>query len=361
MSILWMVGGFILVLSPIIIVHELGHFLTARWFGIKVEEFGLGYPPRAVTLFERQGTKFTLNWIPFGGFVRPVGEDDPSVPGGLASASKTARFSVLIAGSAANFVLAFFVLWGAFIVGPPQVDENRIAITSVQTGAAGDAAGLRVDDVIVAINGITIAGDDQTLIDNVRANPGRPVELVVLRGDETLRITATPAFVDPDDPAQGGILGIGLSYPMTGGRDSMALLPAARESLTTMRDVVQLTIQAPVMLIRGQLSPQDARPIGIVGMSQIIGVQAQSASSTGDFFGLLFFAGIINLGLAVTNLLPIPALDGGRILFVIIEAIRGRRIEPEREGLVHMVGMLLLLGLMVLIIIQDVVNPIIPF
>jgi regulator of sigma E protease len=125
--------------------------------------------------------------------------------------------------------------------------------------------------------------------------------------------------------------------------------------------VVSLTVRAPAMLISGELSPAEARPISVVGMSQIIGSQAESASTTGDWFGLLFFAGIISVALGFTNLLPLPALDGGRIMFVLIEAVRGKRMEPEREGLVHMVGMLLLLSLMVLMIVQDIINPIIPF
>ena len=114
MSILWMVGAFALILTPIIFVHELGHFVVARLFKIRVEEFGLGFPPRAVTLFKRNGTIYSLNWIPLGGFVRPAGEDDPSVPDGLAAASKTARFFTLAAGALFNFALAFIVFWFAF-------------------------------------------------------------------------------------------------------------------------------------------------------------------------------------------------------------------------------------------------------
>ncbi len=112
------------------------------------------------------------------------------------------------------------------------------------------------------------------------------------------------------------------------------------------------------MLIEGSLTPQEARPISIVGISQIAGEEAQQATQTGDWFGVLFFAGIINVGLGFTNLLPLPALDGGRIMFVLLEAIRGRRIEPEREGMVHVFGMLLLLGLMAVMIVNDIINPI---
>jgi regulator of sigma E protease len=126
-------------------------------------------------------------------------------------------------------------------------------------------------------------------------------------------------------------------------------------------EIIYRTLQAPVMLIQGQISPAEARPVSVVGISQLAGRAAEETATQGDLFPLLWFSGIISVALGFTNLLPIPALDGGRIMFVLIEAIRGRRVEPEREGMVHLVGMLVLLGLMVLIIIQDIINPVIPF
>jgi regulator of sigma E protease len=110
-SFLWSLGGFFIVLTPIILVHELGHFFAARLSNIRIEEFGLGFPPRALKLAERNGTIYSLNWIPLGGFVRPAGEDDPTIPGGLAGASKRARLFVLFAGAGANFLMALVVFW----------------------------------------------------------------------------------------------------------------------------------------------------------------------------------------------------------------------------------------------------------
>lgn len=355
MSIWWMIGGFILVLTPIIIIHELGHFFTARRFHIRVEEFGIGFPPRAATLFERGGTLYTLNWIPVGGFVRPAGEDDPNVPGGLASASKIARFSVLVAGSAANFILAFFILWGAFLLGPPIYDEARIAVSSVFADSPAQAAGFQANDVFVSLDGAPVTNTDD-LVHTIRTHAGQALTVVVERAGQPVTLSVTPQLNDADDPASGSI-GTGLTNPPTGERESLTPGAAAVESLDTMWRVLALTVKAPGMLIRGELTAEEARPIGVVGMSQVIGFQAQSR----DWFGLLFFAGLISVGLGFTNLLPLPALDGGRILFVLIEAVRGRRIEPEREGMVHLVGMLLLLGLMALLIVQDIVNPVIPF
>lgn len=352
-NIWWYIGAFILILSPIVIVHELGHFLTARWFKIKVDEFGLGFPPRAATLFERNGTKYTLNWIPIGGFVRPAGEDDPTIEGGLASASKTARLCVLAAGAVFNFIFAFFILWFAFMMGESDL---RIGISELQERNAVAEVGIQPGDIFVSINGNEVGRDSDLLVSSIASSPERPVDLVMLRDGEELAFTVTPLRSE-DDPTRG-ILGIALRSEPTGERVQRSPLEAAQESVNTIYRVMALTISAPRMLIEGTLSPQEARPISIVGISQIAGSEAQEATRTGDWFGVLFFAGIINVGLGFTNLLPLPALDGGRIMFVLFEAIRGRRIEPEREGVVHMLGMLLLLGLMALMIVNDVVNPI---
>lgn len=351
MDILWYIGAFILILSPIIFVHELGHFLAARYFDIEVEEFGIGFPPRALTLFERNGTKYTLNWIPLGGFVRPAGEDDPSVPGGLSSASKTARFSVLVMGAVFNFIFAFFILWGAYSMG-----QSPIGIGEMFEGNVAAAAGLQTGDVFVEVNGKEIQNDSVLLISEISENVNNTIEVVYSRDGAVGSVMVTPKPSD-DDPTRG-VLGIQIASIATGEKVRMDASEAATQSLQTIYDVIALTLTAPAKLIEGSLSPQEARPISVVGISQIAGTQARDAFDTGDWFNVLFFTGIISVGLGFTNLLPLPALDGGRILFVIIEAIRGRRVAAEREGFVHMVGMLLLLGLMALMIVNDVVNPI---
>lgn len=358
MSVLWMILGFVVVLSPIIIIHEIGHYAVAKWFGIEVEEFGLGYPPRAFKLFTWRGTDFTYNWIPFGGFVRPAGEDDPDVPGGLASASKRARLSVLAAGSIANIILAYFVLAFAFTLPQPI---NDIGVSEVVADSPAALAGLQAGDVIVTIEGESVRDNNAILTEIISESANEEVAVVVDRAGQAVPLTVIPTSANPEDPNSPVRIGIVLSPIDTGERTRTSVGDAFGESARTMWDITRLTVSAPVQLIRGQLTPEEARPIGIVGMSQIIGSQAQSATGNGDFFGLIFFAGVISLGLAITNLLPIPALDGGRILFVIIEAIRGRRIEPEREGLVHMIGFVLLIGLILLTVINDIINPIVGF
>jgi regulator of sigma E protease len=357
MSIWWTIGAFILVLTPIILIHEFGHFFAARLSGIKVDEFGIGFPPRAVTLFKRGGTIYSLNWIPVGGFVRPAGEDDASVPGGLAAASKKARFFTLIAGSGANFIFALFLFWIAFMIGPPRFD---VSIQEVIPDSPAMAAGLVTNDIISQVNGREVTGSD-IVIEEVNASPGQPVEMIVMRDGESQSLTVTPRKPGEFDPETEGPTGIRIKSEPTGGNISAGPLEAIGLAGQSIFDVVYGTLRAPLMLIQGQISPSEARPVSVVGISQLAGRAAEQTASQRDLFPILWFAGIISVALGFTNLLPIPALDGGRISFVLVEAIRGRRIEPEREGMVHLVGMLVLLGLMVLIIVQDIINPVIPF
>lgn len=349
---LWSVGGFFIILTPIILVHELGHFWAALLSKIKVDEFGLGFPPRAAKLAEKNGTIYSLNWIPLGGFVRPAGEDDPTVEGGLAAASKRARLFVLFAGAGMNFITAFFIFWVAYAIGPPA-----IAIDDVKPNSPSLAAGIMADDVILEVNGRK-ADNSAVIGDIMRRNVGEPVTILLGRGDEKVELNVIPRGPGEFDPAVDGPIGVGLKLAPENQRIERSLGEAAITSAESMWQIVYLTVQVPVMLINGDLAPSDARPISVVGISQIAGEAAETSVDRRDLFPILNMAAFISVALGFTNLLPIPALDGGRIMFVLVEAIRGRRIEPEREGMVHIVGMLVLLGLMVLLIVQDIVNPI---
>jgi regulator of sigma E protease len=190
---------------------------------------------------------------------------------------------------------------------------------------------------------------------------GVPGEFVVLRDQQKISIVVTPRVPGEYNPETDGPTGIQLSSIPTGENVSYGPVRSLVMSGEMIFEIIYRTLQAPVMLIQGQISPAEARPVSVVGISQLAGRAAEETATQGDLFPLLWFSGIISVALGFTNLLPIPALDGGRIMFVLIEAIRGRRVEPEREGMVHLVGMLVLLGLMVLIIIQDIINPVIPF
>lgn len=352
-SIIWAIAGFLIVLTPIVLIHELGHFWAAKKSNIKVDEFGFGLPPRMVKIAERNGTVYSLNWIPVGGFVRPAGEDDPNVPGGLASASKKARLFVLSAGPGANFVLAIFLFWLALVVGPPTT-----AIKEVQTGTPAMTAGLMSGDEILLANGQKVDSSG-VLVETITANAGEPVELLIRRNGEELTLTVTPRAAGEYDPSTEGPLGVVLTDGTTGYFKANPI-EAIGGSFRFMWEYISIYGRLPSMLMSGEITAQEARPVSIVGISQIAGQAAESSFSSRNPYRLLAIAAFISVALGLTNLLPIPALDGGRIMFVLIEAVRGRRIEPEREGMVHMIGMLVLLGLMAYLIIQDFINPIFP-
>ena len=356
MSFLWALAGFFLILTPVILIHELGHFTAARLSKIKVEEFGFGFPPRAAVLGKTgSGTLITLNWLPLGGFVRPAGEDDPTVEGGLSGASKKARLFVLSAGAGANFIAALLAWWLAFSVGAPAV-----AISDVNPGSPAAIAGLIAGDVILEVEGV-VADNSQVISAPMYAKGGQPVSLLIKRGDEKIVLDVVPRSEGEYDSEVEGPIGVGLTMASTGERIQRGILESAVNAGSTFVEQITLFFKVPMMLISGELSAKDARPVSVVGISQIAGEVTENSVENNSVFPILHFFAFINVALGLTNLLPIPALDGGRIMFVLIEAVRGRRIEPEREGMVHVVGMLLLLGLMLFMIVQDIINPIIPF
>lgn len=350
-NLLWALGGFFIILTPIVLIHELGHFWAAKISKIRVEEFGFGLPPRAVKLFERNGTLYSLNWIPVGGFVRPAGEDNPDVPGGLAAASKKARLFVLSAGAGANFISAIFFFWLALVLGSPTVMVDGVA-----AGSPAEIAGLQSGDVFLQIDNQMVM-NTTTLVSTIHDRAGTALDVVVLRDGERLELQATPRQVGEYDAEKEGPLGIGLAEGPVIRRNPFE---AASGSLQFMWEYISLYGRLPSMLINGEITAQEARPVSIVGISQIAGEAAESSANGRTLYPLLIMASFISIALGLTNLLPIPALDGGRILFVLIEAVRGRRIEPEREGMVHVIGMIVLLALMAVLIVQDIVNPIIP-
>ncbi len=350
-NILWAIGGFLIILTPIVLIHEFGHFAAAKLVKVQVEEFGFGLPPRAIKLFERNGTIYSLNWIPVGGFVRPAGEDNPGVPGGLAAASKKARLFVLAAGSGMNFITAIFFFWLALVLGAPAVQ-----VGDVNPGSPAAVGGLQSGDVLLEVEGRMVMSAG-TLINTVAERAGTEIDLLILRDGQEQTVTVVPRRAGEYDAAVEGPLGIGLGEGPRIGRNPIEALVGSGQF---MWEYISLYARLPSMLINGEITPQEARPVSIVGISQIAGEAAESSASGRTLYPILTMASFISIALGLTNLLPIPALDGGRILFVLIEAIRGRRIEPEREGMVHVIGMLVLLALMFVLIVQDIINPIIP-
>jgi len=340
---------FVLVLGGLILGHEFGHFVAARSLGVEVDEFGLGFPPRLATLFTAGRTRFTLNAIPLGGFVRPAGEDDPDVPGGLASARKPVRAVVLLAGPAANVFLAFVAFAAAFKFAAP--DPDRVLITGIVAGSPGEAAGLERGDIVTAVEGQAVTGFD-SLQQAIAARLGQPVAIEVIRGSEPLTVKLTPRLNPPEGE---GPVGITLGYPTRPVAWPEALTIGLQSTTMQFNELVHL----PGNLLSGAVAPEEARVSGLKGMYDMFSWAGEVDRSSQRPFLTLNLIGVISIGLAVANLLPFPALDGGRLMFVAIEALIGRRVSPRYEGLAHAVGFAILLALMVYVNFQDFANPIV--
>jgi regulator of sigma E protease len=341
------------ILSVLLVAHELGHFFTARWAGITVEEFGVGLPPRLLGI-KRGGVIYSLNAIPFGAFVRMLGEEDPTHPGSFARKPKLVRMGVLAAGSAMNFLLAVVAFAVAFATGVPTiVNETAIRVVSVAENSPAQAAGLQVGDLIYTIGGRPAVPLEQ-FRQITTENGGKPTALEVERDGARTQVMVTPRANPPKDQ---GAMGIAIQPHGTVGPQRYSIPESLWMGVTTAGGVVLTTLSIPVLLINGVITPEVARPIGLPGMAQAAGQAASASMASGWWYPVLALTGFISAGLSLANMLPLPALDGGRFLFVIIEAIRGRRISPEREAAVHFVGLVALLALMILISINDLNSP----
>ncbi len=338
------------ILVFLMIAHEWGHFIVARRTGITVEEFAIGFPPR---LFSREvnGVKYSLNLIPFGAYVKMLGEEDPTEPGSFASQSKRVRSLVLAAGSGMNFLVAIAAFSLAYATGWPDPRQAEIEIAGVSPGSPAEAANIRTGDIVVRANGQEVRSLD-AFREEVARRAGQPLALELNREGQSVNVEVVPRTSAPEGQGPLGVRLQGRANPVPHGPlESIGF--GVRRSF----EVVALTVIAPVMALRGDIAPDLVRPIGLPGMTQVAAQAATAAVTTGWWFPILLITGAFSAGLAIANMLPLPALDGGRLLFVAIEAIRGRRVPPEREGLIHFVGMVVLLSLMVAISFYDLVVP----
>jgi len=464
----WLV--FILAFGGMVLIHEFGHYIVARWAKVEVEEFGIGLPtPGALTLWSNKGylllddggrieipfnfrlpanwnelvdqqvkitadriddklvmrsiemmgldpsnryaspryetdavhvnqqgnivpqestvpprkaikageprgerelldvvtevhpgTRFTLNWLPLGGFVRPKGENDPDVPGGLAAASPWKRLAVLFAGPLMNLLTAILIYSLIFNrAGVP--DTSRVLVASLVEGGPAAQAGFEPGDVFVSGNGNPIHSyeDLRAIVD---ANEAKPVLFVLDRAGQTVELTAVPQMNPGEDRI---MIGVGLGEP----------LKKADSPLETLRLGAQFTymnvralLALPAQMIRGNLNEDESRLVGLKGIYDVMqqtvrnDVQAGTTAPTStDPFGnsrTLLLIASLSISLGLFNLFPFPALDGGRILFILPELIFRRRVSPRIENMVHAAGMAFLLLLMIYINVMDFVNPI---
>lgn len=354
---------FLAVLAILVLVHELGHFLTAKAFGIKVLEFGFGYPPRLLG-FRRGETAYSLNLLPLGGFVKLLGEEDPTAPRSLAGKSLLTRFIVISAGAFMNALLPIVIFTILFSI-PQKTLVGQVAVRDVAPDSPAAQAGLKPGDIILSIDGRKVENTGE-LAFLVRLKMGLTTEWRVLRGQplitghsgggelapaappgrsETLTLYMRPRWKPPPGQGPTGIVIATLSPQVT--ERSLPVWRALPQSIQRLSEILILFRNEVISWVIGGSRPQLAGPIGI---AQMTGEVARAGWGP-----LLDFTALLSINLAILNVLPIPMLDGGRLLFLGIEWVRrGKRIPPEREGFVHLVGFVVLLGLIALVSYFDI-------
>lgn len=340
---------FLIVLSVLIFVHELGHFLAARRAGIKVEEFGFGFPPR-VWGKKIGETIYSVNAIPFGGFVRLYGEDadvKEDKERSFYNQGKATRARVISAGVFMNFLLGVFAfsIIGWFLGVPQATGEVKVIKTA--EGSPAVQAGLKEGDIVTQVNSrqVKTSKDFQQIVNQ---NKGEEISLLVKRGQDVFTARATPRISPPENEGALGVVitDIEIAKPPLYKRPFVVFWQGLKEAVFWVTTVVLAVAQAIGQAARGTAPEGLAGPVGIF---QLTGQVARSGA-----LSLMSFIGILSVNLAVLNILPFPALDGGRLLFIFIEGIVGRRVIPRVERVAHTVGMILLLLLLLLITIQDI-------
>lgn len=378
------------ILGALVLFHELGHFATAKLFGIKVLEFGFGFPPKLFGIPFR-GTIYSVNLIPLGGFVRMLGEEDPTDPQSFARQAVGKRMIVLAAGSAMNMLLPVIIFTILFALPHETLLGGSVIVTSVAPSSPAQEAGLRSGDVILAVDGEAVTSPSE-LIALAKNRGGEPIVLSLRKASGVTGLASSPEFMtsqtvsvvprtDPprlkvvdqvtnpqtqvsvanasrydsnlgvgDTMTQGAI---GVMIGLTNAKFGMTTEPvwtAVISAVKTIWSVLSFTWSGIADGISTGANPGIAGPVGI-------------AQATGEiveergFSQVYQMAAILSISLGVLNMLPIPALDGGRFMFVVIEWVRrGKRVSPKKEGLVHLVGFAVLIGLILVITFFDIIK-----
>ena len=325
----------IIIFLLVILIHEFGHFIVAKMNGVSVLEFSIGMGPK---LFQREsnGTVYSLRVLPVGGYCQLEGEDEENdSPNSLNNQSPLVRLKVILAGAIMNFILAFILL-----ILLMSVSRVSTEVSGVIKDSPAYSSGIQTGDQIVSINGENVS-DGEELLKSIKESQG-DLNIGVIRGSQSKNIKVTPRL-------ENNIRKIGVNFQEEYNIKNFSIVKGFKKGLITFLNLTGMLYKFLGMLITGQL--------GLGGVSGPVGVVKEigNAAKTG-VANLIFLLAYININLGVFNLLPIPALDGGRAIFILIEMIFGKKISQEKEGYIHMVGLILLLALIAIVTIKDVIK-----
>lgn len=326
----------ILVLGLLIFFHELGHFISAKLTDIKVDEFSIGFGPSLLSL-KKGETTYKIKALPFGGYVKMEGEDEKTKDKrGFSNKPLLTRFVVLAAGPFMNFILSVLLLSAiSFFAGIATLN-----IGEVIPNQPAEISGIRSGDKIVSINDVKVKNWEQ-LVNIISKNPEKNLSIKVERNKKTLVFDVKP-FLKSDKFGERGIIGIKpeiQKYNLLG-----SLVIGFNKTLW----MIMVIMNGLVQMVSGTVEADFIGPIGIIH-------EVGEAAKAG-IYNLLYLASIISVNLGLFNLLPIPALDGSKIAFLVVEAVRGRPIDPDKEGLIHLIGFALLMILMVFMAYKDILR-----
>jgi regulator of sigma E protease len=337
---------FLCLILILVIVHELGHFLTAKLFDVKVKEFGVGFPPKLIGRKIGE-TEYTINAIPLGGFVKLEGETGSSEdPRSLSAKPPWQRAIIISAGSIMNFLLAVIILTG-FLMIPQHQTTGEVYITEIQTESPAESSGLQVGDRILYVGETTIDSLG-TLRGAISQKLGSKVPITISANGTEKKLEVLARWNPPEGQgAIGVVLELRDPHSITKSYPIWSAFPRAFNEIGTMLSMTGKSISS---WAQGDSRFPGSGPIGMVkGTHEIVDVAGLRS--------LIPLAAFLSVSLSIFNILPIPALDGGRLLFVVIEVLRkGKKIPPDKEGMIHMLGFAILIASILLISYNDILK-----
>lgn len=357
---------FLFVLTLVVFVHELGHFLVGRWCGVDVKTFSIGFGRELFGFDDRHGTRWRFSLIPLGGYVKFSGDADvSSAPDDEAVSRMTPqerarsfpaqsigeRAAIVAAGPIANFMLAILIFAGSAFIFGKQVLAPRV--NEIVAGSAADRAGLKAGDLVIAIDGQPIHSfaDMQRI---VSTRPGETLSVTVTRAGDAVTLPVTPALVEMDSPLgkqRIGVIGVkASSRPEDWTTQRFGLADSVKQGFTESWFIVTQTYDYVAKLVRGRASTDQLS--GPIRIAQVSGAVAHNAG----LLGLINLAAILSVSIGLMNLLPVPMLDGGHLLFYLYEAVRGRPLSPRAQEIGFRLGLALVLMLMLFVTWNDVVH-----